>query len=183
MEKITKTAHGMNGYVYPFILGENYYCIPTCIEMIISSMGYTIDTEALRTHFQIITSNDTNQDHELGVQLTDGDLDALFSTLHIPMYEQFIPINKIAEYQFEYLLKELLDSGAHILCGYSYGCLFGDDRLRDIGHASILLSIHNSFVQILNPGPKNAGINTVREDDLYAAIRYRHGGLWVLSPK
>lgn len=55
METINKTAHSMNRYDYPLIRGDNYYCVPTCIEMIVSLMGYSIVTEKLMTHFHVVT--------------------------------------------------------------------------------------------------------------------------------
>ena len=173
----------MNGFVYPIIRGDNYYCVPTCIEMTILSMGYNIHLDEILPYFQIITDGDTSVDNELGVHLNHGDLDNMFSELNIPLYEQYIPINQIAEYRFADFINGLLNSKAHVLCGYSFGSLFRDESLRDIGHASIILSVDGDYAKILNPGPKFVGINEVREDDLYTAIRCRQGGLWVLRPK
>ena len=183
MEEVVKFARGSNGYDYPYITGDNYFCVPTCLEMTAISMGYRVDSDKIRSYFPIITQDETDVDNELGVHLSDGDLDKIFTEFQIPLFEQYIPINHIAEFQFTDLIVSLLESNAHILCGYSFGYLFHDNSLLNIGHASIILSVDGDYVKILNPGPKFAGINKVREDDLYSAIRYKQGGLWVLKSK
>lgn len=181
MEDFVKTAWGMNGYRYPLITGLDYHCVPTCLEMIVKSMGYQISGRQLASYFHIVTNEESVDDNDLGVHIVNGELDKLFADLCIPVSEQYIPISQIAEFEFTDIISKHLSEQAHIICGYSYGLLFREQLLEDIGHVSIILSAEEENVKILNPGPKNAGVNLVREDDLYQSIRRKRDGLWILK--
>lgn len=172
-----------NGYEYPLIHGENYYCVPACIKIVLSSLGYYHSVKELSSHFTIVTSSKTTADHELGIHVKNGDLDKLFNKLNVPLYEEYIPINQVPEFKFMEFIQELLQQKAHIICGYSFGMLFNENSSFDVGHASIIISSTSKYINILNPGPKFAGINMVNEYDLYCAIRHKQDGLWIFRTK
>lgn len=181
MEYLNESVPGMNGYEYPVVKGKDYYCVPNCIKMVLSSIGFHYSVEELASHFTIVTSCETTTDSELGIHINNGDLDRLFDKLDVPLYEEYMPINQIPEFEFPELIYNLLLQKAHIICGYSFGLLFNENALLDIGHVSIILSSTSECINILNPGPKFAGVNTVNEYDLYCAIRCKHDGLWILK--
>ena len=183
MEHLKTSVHGMNGYEYPIISGENYLCVPTNIKMILSSIGQNYNIDDIVSKFTIKTPFDTSTDCDLGVHIKKDDLNVLFTEMKVPLYEEYIPINKIYEPEFTDVLHDLLIQGAHVLCGYSYGELFGEAALLDVGHMSIILSVDYRTVEILNPGPKHAGINLVNEYSLYRAIQRKNAGLWALKSK
>ncbi len=182
MEELVKTVQGKNGYHYPIVQGADYFCVPTCLEMIVKSMGYQIDGRRIASYFHIVTNGEAATDNDLGVHIINGELDRIFSDLHFPITEQYIPISQISEFEFTDIIRKHLIERSHIICGYSYGLLFREPLLEDIGHVSIILSAEKN-VEILNPGPKYAGVNNVREDDLFQAIRRKHDGLWILRKK
>lgn len=185
MEPLNKSGFifGENGYEYPVIQEKNYYCVPSCLKMVLSSMGFHYSIEELASNFTIVTVDETTIDSELGIHIKNGDLNRLFNKINVPLWEEYIPINQISEFVFSDLIHNLLLQKAHIVCGYSYGLLFRDSSLLDIGHVSIILSSNSENVHILNPGPKFAGVNKVNEYDLYCAIRRKNDGLWVLKEK
>lgn len=50
MEYLNESVSGMNGYEYPVVKGTDYYCVPNCIKMVLSSIcfHYYVFTIALR---------------------------------------------------------------------------------------------------------------------------------------
>lgn len=177
----TKTFCADNNYIYPIIKGKNYYCVPTCLEMVIKSMGYEVSSAQIAELFSIITSAEAKTDNDIGVHLIDTSLDIVFLHFNIPLSEKYIAINTIEEDFFiDFIINEL-QKGSHILCGYSYGILFNDTKLINIGHFSIIVSANNDKIKMINPGPQNFGVNEVKDYELYRAIHKKSAGLWILK--
>ena len=62
MEYLNESVPGMNGYEYPVVKGKDYYCVPNCIKMVLSSIGFHYSVEELASHFTIVTSCETTTD-------------------------------------------------------------------------------------------------------------------------
>lgn len=174
--------HSPNGYAYPIIKGEPYCCVPTCLKMIFDSMGFFYSVDQIASYFQIITPPEADCDSDIGIHLGTNPFSDILTSLQIPLTEEYISINYIHPDLFEDKLTDLLQEKVHILCGYSYGSLFDNPSLKDIGHVSIVSCTKGNSIGILNPGPANYGLNYVDDYALYQAIRYFHAGLWIFRP-
>lgn len=182
VEKMNQSISSINGHIYPLIKGSNYYCVPTCLRMVMASMNFFFSEIEIMNYFHLHTADDTDNEKLFGICVKNGDLDYLFSRIDVPLTEEFIPISHIIDFQFTDVIHQLLIEGKHIICGYSYGLLYKKPELKEIGHVSIIIDNDEKYITIINPGPENFGINRVKEDDLYDAIRTRSDGLWVLIP-
>lgn len=183
MEFKMQNIAGLNGYIYPVLKGSNYYCVPTCLRMVMASMNYFVEDQEILKYFELYTNVDTNDENQYGIHINNGDLDNLFTRLNIPLTEKYIPISHIPDIQFTELICQLLKERNHVLCGYSYGFLFSKQELLKIGHVSIIANTNEKYVDIIDPGPDSFGIKQVKEDVLYDSIRYKGDGLWVLRAK
>lgn len=173
---------GLNGHKYPIIRGLNYYCVPTCLQMVCASMGVYVNNDDISRNFKIQTSSDTDDKNKYGICLNNGDLNNLFYKLGIPLTEKYTPISHVPDFEFVDIIQQVLNNGAHIICGYSYGMLYNKEDLYSIGHASIVIDADDRNVTIIDPGPSYHGVKIVKEDSLYNAIRRKQDGLWVLIP-
>lgn len=175
------SAFGDNGYTYPLIKGADLYCVPTCLEIILQSMGYNIPIDQISKWFDIVTAENAKSDIDIGIHLVESSFNRIFEHYHIPLKEKYIFINTIEEDFFvDFIHKELLN-GSHILCGYSYGSLFDESELMNLGHFSIIVGSDHDTVKMVNPGPKHYGINELTDFKVYRAIRQKSAGLWIFE--
>lgn len=142
-------------------------------------MGFYYTVDKIASYFQIITPREACSDNDIGIHLSENSFSDILISLQIPLSEEYISINYINPDLFEETLADLLQQKVHILCGYSYGSLFNNPSLKDIGHVSIVSCTKGCSVGIINPGPENYGLNHVDGYALYQAIRYKHAGLWI----
>ena len=142
-------------------------------------MGFSYPVDKIASYFQIITPGESDSDNDFGIHLSENSFSNILISLQIPLSEEYISISHTYPDLFEETLTNLLQQKVHILCGYSYGSLFNDPSLEDIGHASIISCTKGGRIGIINPGPDNYGLNYVDDYALYQAIRYKHAGLWI----
>lgn len=183
MESLNRAfLYSQNEFTYPIIKGEQFFCVPTCLKMIFDSMGFSYSVDKIASYFQIITPQEACSDNDIGIHLDKNSFSDILSRLQIPLSVEYIAINYVNPDLFEEKLADLLQQKVHILCGYSYGSLFNNPSLLDIGHVSIVSCTKKCTVGIINPGPDNYGLNYVDEYALYQAIRYKYSGLWIFRP-
>ncbi len=180
---------------YKFVKARPYLCVAAVLEMVIKAyipmcdisqneianfFGVGVEKGALPpvSNFYIV-----NEDEDIGIHIHEDSINSLFRTFNLSLEEDYIHISKLADYEFEDVLNELISKGNTLICGYSYGRLYNIKEKYDIGHVSIVTSVLQRKVQLLDPGPLDAGVKEVDIEDLYYAIRYRHDGIWKIKRK
>ena len=186
--------NGQNNKVYKCDSSENYLCVPTVLECIIKSEGFsTISRYDIANFFGVslpegvvyseVTCYQTVDDNEkLGVTIKNDSVNQLFSFFRIPLRESFVSLQCLERDFFpDYIYKVLLD-GKHIICGYDYNTLYKINS-EYIGHVSVVYSISDDLrhVCIIDPGPKGFGIKQIDLDSLYHAIYRARDGLWIIE--
>lgn len=174
-------ATGDNNYLYPIIKGEDLYCVPTCLKMLFAASGYDIDLNVLKKLFTVISPQKAKSMLEVGIHIKHDTFSKIFAKLNIPLMDTYLPVTHIDKDFLVDIIEQELQQKKHIMCGYSFGALFGDDNKCDLGHVSLILGVENSMIKILNPGPKYYGINRVNDIELYRAMSKKNSGLWIFG--
>ncbi|MCM1222343.1 MAG: hypothetical protein NC548_48535 [Lachnospiraceae bacterium] len=94
MEKMNLTPFsvcGDNGYTYQLIKGADLYCVPTCLEIVIQSMGYNIHMDQISKWFDIASSENAKSDNDMGIHLVEYSFDRIFKHYDIPLKENICP--------------------------------------------------------------------------------------------
>ena len=187
----SKNVVGKNRY--QIIPADNFLCVAAVLHMIInSSVQKDINQNDIAEYFGVWAPNDyclsvdnvyrTDDPNLWGIIINDNKINEFFKSYHISLRERYIPINTIPEFSFEDEIKTLLLKGYHIICGYNYNYLhsMGDNKM--CGHVSIITEVlDDQYITLIDPGPKEPGVKTVKSYDLYCAIRNREGGIWEVS--
>ena len=187
---------GLNKKIYINTVAENYLCVPAVLETVIKSEGIKeIGKYDLANFFGVVLPNGleypqiTNFSHSgsaqsLGVNLKYNSINALFEFYNIPLVEEYVKINFIDRDFFADYLYDVLIAGKHVVCGFEYHSLY---KLTGeySGHVSIVFDADKTSdtVHLIDPGPRDAGIKTVKTYDLYQAISKAKDGLWIISQK
>lgn len=178
---------------YEIIIADKYLCVPACLEIILRSHLYQLNQHEIAEYFSIHVFPDyngtiknilyTNDPKKLGVILERDSINSFFDKFNLPFSEEFVSIKLLQDWMFEDKIKECLALGSNLICGFSYGYLYKDKLKYEIGHVSIIESITEKNVILIDPGPLNAGSHKVEICDLYNAIRAKNDGLWVITKK
>jgi hypothetical protein len=149
-----------------------------------------IDERVIDNYFTVYIPEDTqgklkcvktSNPQEYGIKVGNDTLNKFFSHFNIPLHEKYLSIFHYEDWSFEQEVRELLNSDNHIICGFSYGALYNEQKNIDIGHVSIIADMDDNQIKLLDPGPINPGLKYVKADDLYSAIKMRRDGLWLIS--
>ena len=169
-------------YSYKPIKSEKYFCVPTSLKIVMdATMQNKFSIEKISSFFKINYPSEHQSIEKLGVIIKDNEINELFNSLSIPLKEDYIHISKIAEFEFYDTVKNAINDGCHILFGYSYGTLYKDPDLLQLGHVSIITEVANNSLTILNPGPGSFGYGKFDEFSIYSAIKVKNDGLWIIS--
>jgi hypothetical protein len=123
----------------------------------------------------------TNNPDDYGIKLTNTTLNDFFKHFNFPLHEKYLSIFTYDDWSFNFDLERLLNTNNHIICGFSYGSLYNEPDNIAVGHVSLITKINGSEIQLLDPGPKHPGLKYVNSDNLYAAIKRKKDGLWLIS--
>jgi hypothetical protein len=124
----------------------------------------------------------TTNPFEFGTRIKDNELNQFFVDFNLPLIEEYKSISLFQDWEFYDKVLQELENGCHLICGFSYGILFGQSKMIDIGHASIITKvIDRNHFEILDPGPKEAGFKVVDYYKLYSAIRTKKDGVWIIK--
>lgn len=175
------------------VVAENYLCFLALLEMIIEDeLGVTITQRDLAEEFGVIIPpgyelNITNKcygnnDNDYGVHLNETILNNYFEKKNISIRATYFHINPFEDLELDEYDNSELRRGKHIIYTYSYGDLFHENDKLEIGHVALLWEVASeNELLIYDPGPRNAGIKKVNRHNMYDAMRYRHGGIYVLE--
>ena len=177
------------------IKGDDFFCVPVSLYIIIKSEGFFLPLEEIVSKFKYYFPNDfippynienyecTSEKKRWGVCLEEESINLFFKKMNLPFVEMYISINTIAEYNFFELLSSAKFNNNHIIFGYDYTRLYEGIK-GDIGHVSIVNQIiSENVIEILNPGPKNYGIKQIPMYDVYCSIKSWNDGLWIIRRK
>lgn len=175
----------MTQYTNDIIIARPNYCVPAVLEMVLNHHGiFAYTQDDIAQQLEIVSADEKNDPRFWGTQISNNTINDFFSQNSISLREQFISIHNFMD---DYFLGEeiasLLNQGASIICGYNYTWLFGN-RDDVFGHVSIIVGVSNNRekIELLDPGPKNAGYKFVSTADLFSAIKARGDGLWCIYP-
>lgn len=186
---------------YKPVVARPYLCVCALLEMIIHSVwdrgpGQVEIAEYLgvqvppRYQDEAITNiHQTDDPRKWGVVVRDDAINRLFLDYSIPMKEEFFSINLFEDWAFEDKLRNLVDAGAHIICGHAAGALYSaplDAASLRYGHAIAVLDLVASKrldqdVLVYDPGPAEPGELRIPAWRLFAAIKARSDGIWAIT--
>ena len=186
---------------YEPVIAHRYLCVCALLEMVIRSVNARGPNqieiaEFLGVHFPrghsqegISNVHHTDDPSRWGVVVQNHEINNLFHSYSIPLTEEYIPINNFEDWSFEDKIKDVLRSGAHVLCGYSARSLDSSTRHDDPvpwGHAVAVLDAEpcsgaEHDITVYDPGPQGSGERRIRGWRLFAAIKARMDGLWIIK--
>lgn len=175
---------------YKLVIAKPFQCIPACLEMIVQTMNIEINQSQIAEYFGLMVDENyhgsianvkyTSDSNQLGIILQNDSVNKFFRDFMLPFKEEYLPIEKLSDWELmDTIMKELL-LGSNLMCGYSYGILNIQEELDEIGHVSIIIGIDKEKIALLDPGPSDSGIKTYQFISLYKAIHKKKDGLWVI---
>lgn len=171
-------------YTNDVVVAKPDYCVPAVLEMVLKHHNVSLlSQDEIAQQLNILHADDSIDPKLWGAHISNGTLNHFFTKNDIPLHEHYISIhNFMDEYFMGEAISSLLDQGNSIICGYNYTWLFGKKEDR-FGHVSIIVGISDNLdrIELLDPGPKNAGYKTVESYDLYSAIKAYNDGLWCIQ--
>lgn len=174
----------MKKYLEETVISKPNFCVPATLEMVLKHHNIMYLTQDdIAAQLQIVPAEDDVAPEMWGAQIEKNTINDFFISNGIALREKYIPISHFMdEFFLADEIAELLHKKVSIICGYNYSWLYGDHK-DTYRHVSIIvgISLDNRNVELLDPGPKNAGYNTVRIDTLFDAIKAGHDGLWCIS--
>jgi len=175
--------------------GENFFCVPVSLYIIIKSEGFSLSLEDIISDFKyyfpinyiipykINNYKYTSVKKKWGIVTEEETINLFFKKRNLPFVELFISINTIAEYNFHDFLYTAKSNGNHIIFGYDYSRLYNGIK-GDVGHVSIVNSIiSEDIIEIIDPGEKDYGIKQISLYNVYYSIKSRNDGLWIIQRK
>ena len=175
----------MKRYTDDIVVAQPEYCVPAVLEMVLKHHGISSFTQDnIAQQLNIVPADDDVEPKFWGAQISNDTINNFFTRNGIALCEHFISIhNFMDDFFMGEEIASLLAKDMSIICGYNYSWLFGN-KDDDFGHVSIIVGISNNreSVELLDPGPKNAGYKTVACVDLFSAIKARSDGLWCIHP-
>jgi len=180
---------------YEIIVSDRYCCVGAALEAVLKSHGYcAIDQYDIVNEFGLVVPIDAqvskkikNKHHskhpiEWGVKLKKDSINDLFVKYKVGLYEEYLSIFTINDYQVVGLLRDKIIK-SDIIFGFDYGQLHKCEESKGVGHVGIILEVENNIVYYLDPGPEGSGIRNANVDDLYTAIKSKSDGFWLISEK
>lgn len=172
-----------------FVVAENFYCFPALLEIVFRQRyGVSVDQKEIgrmlgvakpiehRCFDRAVSQCDDMRDW--GVHVDLGALRRLFESMGVSVDVQMRNVNSIFEGCLSEVIKELKSDGSDVICGFSYGELYGIHSLLQCGHVALVLSLkENGVVEMYDPGPKNPGVKDFDDLKLFEAMRVRDGFL------
>lgn len=178
-------------YSYEIVIAEPFMCVPACLEIILNIYGFNLNQNEIAEYFGIHVPQDyegkisniikTDEENKWGIVFRENSLNDFFKDKALPLNERFVPINTLADWEFEEVVQKNLIEGNHLICGFSYEKLYKGFNNDNIGHVSIIESINSENIMLLDPGPHGVGRKNVNVYDLFKAIHFKKDGLWIIS--
>lgn len=172
------------------IIGENYLCFYSLMEMILDDLGYVEWNQfSLANQFGVVLPNNyvisgvknvkiSNDERMYGAHIDCRKINEFMETFKIPLKVSYIPSNPYGEYEID---KQYLTDN-YCIYTYSYGSLYGKNDKWQVGHASLFLKyINDDEIEMYDPGPIGAGKKNVKLYQLYEAIYDVRGGFYIFE--
>ncbi|QXC00208.1 hypothetical protein [Aeromonas sp. FDAARGOS 1418] len=153
-----------------------YHCVPACICMILQDILPSLEQDSVGRYLGVVTDDDN--DINIGTRIQTATLNKLLDDLSIgdKYCFEYFKANDYEEWRFEELLIGELSAGSRLICCLSAGRLYGNDEV-DLGHAVVITDYVSGIAVVADPGPKNYGMREFDIETLFAAARFRKGGL------
>lgn len=172
-------------YVNQITIARPNWCVPAVLEMVLRHYGIKgIGQKDIAEQLEITPAEEGISREQWGARVKGGTLNEFFQSNGIPLIENYCPISHVLDEVFfvDEIQQILKKPKTSIICGYTYERLFniGDGRYQ---HVSIIVdATDDGRVEIIDPGPKNAGLKYVNAASLFDAIRAAKDGLWCIEP-
>lgn len=184
-----------NKFKYELITADDFFCVAALLQMIISCCtNIKLDQYQIADYFGLWVPIDykkaikinnvrrTDDSNFWGIVIEDNEVNEFFQHFNIPLREEYISINSIAEWNFEDRITEYLSENYHLICGYDYNSLYNKGYDYPIGHVSLISGISkDKNIIMIDPGPYKPGIKEVKSEDLYVAIKRKNNGIWKIK--
>lgn len=189
-----KKIYSINNKTYVCKKSENYLCVPSVLEYIIHSEGYsTINKYDIANYFgvgfpkeeicdEVYNYRISTDSYEFGVVLERDSINNMFSFFRIPLMETYVKLLSVERDFVLDFLNDTLREGKHIICGYDYNAIYKIDD-KYIGHVSLIynVNIEKECISLIDPGPVGFGVKHINIDVLYNAIYSAKDGFWVIE--
>lgn len=176
---------------YKLIIAKPYLCMAAVLQTIILYLtGRPIEQEDIANYLGVylpcnfkstlVKTAHTRKNDKWGIVLRDRSLLKLFKHYSLPLDEEFLPISTFSDWSFDDVIHTVLqEKHASIMCGYD-NSLLSNGISGNIGHVSLITGIRKSKIEIIDPGPFNAGTKLVDSYALFKAIHSKHDGLTII---
>lgn len=171
------------------IRAEKFLCVFSLMETILKDIGISNwDQLAISKEFDIVVpfgysgpiSNARFSDKawEFGAHLDLMSMNKFLNQSGSGYQCKYFPWNYMTEITFEETIGDELLAGNYLLVTFSYGNLYKEHDLDDIGHSGLVLGIDGDYIQMYDPGPRAYGVKNIRFFNLFDAIRKKQGGMY-----
>lgn len=179
------------------VKAENFYCFPALLEAICRCRYcVNIDQRTIGNKLGITVPDNYNLEgnsvtvkrsgvmNDWGVHVEELPLIAFFHSIGVEVEVNLQNINTIYEGTLALEINKMLQGGSDVICGFSYGELYGIDSLRQCGHVGLVVSVSaHGVVKFYDPGPRDVGMKEYDDLHLYDAMHVRDGFLLSIRPK
>lgn len=181
---------------YEIVIAKQYLCVPACLSTVINAMCNINISQYDIANFLgvnvpigeridfVNNISTTEKSADIGVIIKGNEINELFEYFEIPLTERYLSAYRIYPDDFAALVKKEISKNNSVICGFSYGFLYGCNNL-DIGHVSIISGVSEdcTYITLIDPGPDDYGFKKVETSRLFESMRLKKNGIWVISYK
>ena len=184
----------MKKYRYTPLTQQPYCCVPTIIQIVLlrrnmqlfsqEEIGYELGLTVPKKYKRILPKARTGKKPPAGwgtqVQVPKYSINHFFKKFKLPLKEEYSPVSKIKNIK-QWIKKQLEEDKDLIVC-FNYGKLYSGKG----EHVSLLESIHDNMVILVDSEQKVPKYRTVKLNKLIEAMKYhekKQGGFWIISKK
>lgn len=171
------------------VKAEKFLCVFSLIEIILKDIGISDwDQLAISKEFDIVVpfgysgpilnARFSNKAWELGAHLDLISINKFLDQSGSGYQCKYFPWNFMSEVTFEETIGDELLAGNYLLVTFSYGDLYKEYDLDDVGHSGLVLGIYEDYIQMYDPGPRACGVKNIRFYDLFHAMQKKQGGMY-----
>ena len=148
-------------------------------EMMVDYFGITM-FKGQKTSFNHVTYTDNKKN--VGVHIDEKKINQFFMNIGIPLRAEYLPSNPFHDYPLDNLYFNEKINPKYIIYTFSYGCLFHQASLNDIGHAALYRQyLGDNKMIIYDPGPKDSGDKIIQVEEMCEAMWARKGGIYYFT--
>jgi hypothetical protein len=176
---------------------QPYCCVPTCLQMVLlrrkqrmmsqEDIGYQLGLTVPKSKKRLLPKARTGKRPDAGWGTQVGkpqySINRFFEINNIPLKEEYITLQQIGNIK-EWIAEQMKEDRDILVC-FNHGKLYGGNAQ---GHVSIIDSIENDIVILIDPESNVPKYRKVKIDKLTKAIEFHaertdRAGFWIIRPK